>query len=151
MMHHWATQLPPWFWILAGVVLGYWAAYIIASIAQMRPSAATHVTIRQHGGINMITGVLNGGSGKFQATFNGALQPGSVPSWSVSDPSVVIAPSADGLTCDAAVPAGAPIEAFALSVTGISSNGSGVTTSVAVPVLAPPPIPATSVVIDQIA
>lgn len=151
MPHHWATQLPAWFWILTGFVLGYWAAYVIASVAQMLPSAATHVTIRQHGGIDMITGIVNGGSGKFQATFNGALQPGSVPSWSVSDPSVVIAPSADGLTCDAAVPGGAPIEAFTIAVAGLSSNGTSVATSATVPVLAPPPIPATSVVIDQIA
>lgn len=98
----------------------------------------------------MITGVLIGGSGKFQATFNGALAAGAVPSWT-ADPSVTITPAADGLTCDVAVPAGSTITAFGLAVAGISSDGNNVATSVNVPALTPPPAPATAVVIDQIA
>src|SRR5882724_9635538 len=141
-MVHWATQLPTWFWILTGFVLGFWAAYIIMALSNMAPRAATHVTITQHGGIHMITGVLIGGGGKFQATFNGALQAGTVPSWT-ADSSVTITPAADGLTCDVAVPAGSTITAFSLAVAGISSDGNSVSTSASVPVLTPPPAPAT--------
>lgn len=99
----------------------------------------------------MITGVLAGGSGKFQATFNGALAAGAVPAWSVSDPSIALAPAADGLTCDVGVPAGTVLTGFSLAVSGVASDGNTVATSVSVPVLAPPPVPATAVVIDQIA
>lgn len=98
----------------------------------------------------MVTGVLIGGSGKFQATFNGALQPGAVPSWSASDGMTVV-PAADGLTCDISVPVGTAVPAFTLAVAGTASDGNNVTTSVSVPVLTPPPAPATAVVIDQIA
>lgn len=149
-MKHGATQLPPWFWILTGFVLGYWAAYLLRAIVNFVPRPATHVTIRQFRGECMITGVLVGGSGKFQATFNGALQAGAIPSWT-ADPSVTISPAADGLTCDVVVPAGSTITAFGLAVAGIASDGAFVSTSVNVPVLTPPPAPATVVTIDQIA
>jgi hypothetical protein len=150
-MVHWATQLPPWFWVFAGFVLGYWAAYIIMALANMAAQPATHVTITQHGGLHMITGVVKGGSGKFQATFNGALQAGAAPLWSAGDPSVVLAPAADGLTVDVVVPLGSAFTSFSLAVDGVSSSGSHVATSVSVPVFEPPPVPATNVVIDQIA
>lgn len=150
-MHHWATQLPPWFWILAGFVLGYWAAYLLQSILNFVPRPATHATIRQVEGAYMVNGVLSGGSGKFQVTYNGALAAGAVPSWSASDPSIVLAPSPDGFTCDAAVPAGSPLPSFSLSATAIASDGNPVIASAGVPVLLPPPVPATAGVIDQIA
>ena len=99
----------------------------------------------------MITGVPIGGSGKFQATFNGALQAGAVPSWTAGEPSVALTPAADGLTCDAAVPTGATFTGFSLTVSGIAADGNTVATTVGVPVLTPLPAPATAVTIDQIA
>lgn len=150
-MVHWATQLPAWFWILTGFVLGFWAAYAILYLTQLAAVPATHATIRQLGGSMAINGVLLGGSGKFQVTYNGALAPGAVPQWSASDPSIALAPAADGMTCDAAVPAGSPLPSFGLSATAAASDGNSVTASASVPVLVPPPVPATAGVIDQIA
>lgn len=150
-MAHWATQLPAWFWILTGFVLGYWAAYIIMALAGMTPIAATHATIRQHGGCEMITGIVSGQSGKFSVTYNGALQPGAIPQWSASDQAIALAPLSDGLTCDVGVPAGLSLPSFTLSAAATSLDGNSVVASASVPVLTPPPVPATAGVIDQIA
>lgn len=99
-----------------------------------------------------INGILTGSSGKFQVTYNGALQLGAVPQWSAGDPDVALAPAADGFTCDVGIPAaGLATPSFILSATATSSDGSMVVASAGIPVLTPPPAPATAGVIDQIA
>lgn len=107
-----------------------------------------------------ITGILAGASGKFQVTplpAGAALQAGSVPSWQASNAAVVLTPAADGLTVDVAVPATVTDAAFDLACSAVSSDGSALSATVSVPVLAPPPpppppppTPATSLQIDQI-
>jgi hypothetical protein len=150
-MTHWATQLPAWFWAFVGFVLGFWAAYLISALVNLAPSPATHATIRQHGGSEMITGIVSGSTGKFSVTYNGALRGDSLPHWAASDPSIGLAVSPDGLTCDVAVPPGSGVAAFGLSAVAVASDGSSITVSATVPVLPPPPAPATAGVIDQIA
>jgi len=121
-------------------------------IEESRP--ATRAFIEQLGGLFMITGVQVGGTGKFQATFNGALQAGAIPQWRTGDASVTLTPATDGLTCEVAVGAGETLPSFGLTVSGVASDGNPVTATVSVPVLPatpPPPAPATSVTIDQIA
>jgi hypothetical protein len=120
-------------------------------VSIVRP--ASRVFIEQLGGRFMITGVQVGSTGKFSATFNGALQAGAIPKWSTGDTSVTLTPAVDGLTCDAAVAASETLPSFGLSVAGIASDGNTVQTTVSVPVLPatpPPPPPATAVTIDQV-
>lgn len=149
-MAHWATQLPAWFWVVVGFILGVWTAYFIARLHELIHNPATAASIRQlKGGITMpISGIKVGGAGKFQATFNGALQAGAVPVWASDLASIALTPAADGLTVDASAAAGETAGAFNLSVSAVASDGSAVSGSVTVPIL---PAPATAVTIDQIA
>ena len=141
-------------WFVAGFVLGMLAAFYLAYRLGMKDNPATIVGISQSEGDYMITGVQVGAVGKFTATFNGALQAGAVPKWQTGDTSITLTPSADGLSCEAAVAAGETLPSFGLTVTGVASDGNTVTTTVSIPVLPatpPPPPPATAVTIDQTA
>lgn len=82
-----------------------------------------------------ITGIVAGATGQFTATPTPAgskIPDGTVPVWTSSDPANAPAvASADGLSCSVAVPAGATITTFTLSV----QNQDGTfPTSVSVPV-----------------
>jgi hypothetical protein len=106
----------------------------------------------------MITGIQAGQSGTFQETpvpSNGALQAGSVPTWTTDNPDVTLTPSADGTTVVAAVAAATTTNTFNLTVSGVSSDPTigNISDTVAVPILpvVVPPVPATGFVIDQIA
>ena len=98
-----------------------------------------------------ITGIHVGGSGSFTAKPNGALQAGDVPKWTSPDTLVTIAPAADGLSATVSVGAADTNASFDLTVSGVNSLGSPVTTSVTVPVLPAPPAPATAFDIEQTA
>lgn len=77
------------------------------------------------GGCVMDFSIVAGATGSFQAVktpANGTEAPGDIPQWHSSDPSVVLTPSADGLTCDAAVPAGFTAASFNLSISAVSSD-----------------------------
>jgi hypothetical protein len=108
-------------------------------------------------GRHMITGIPIGGSGHFTATpifappnVLGSLQPGNVPTWTADDANVAITPAADGLSAVISVAAGDTGTSFNLTVSGVNSANSPISTSVSVPILpAPPPPPATGFDIEQ--
>ncbi len=97
-------------------------------------------------------GVSAGGQGTFQATPNpsGAqLAAGVVPSWTASDPSIVL--TQNGLVCVAAVPAGSTLTSFTLNISATNPDGTVAQGSASVPVLPPPPPEPTSFTVSQIA
>jgi len=66
-----------------------------------------------------------GSSGSFSAILtppNGAQAPGTVPQWSATDSAVLLSPSADGLTCSAAVPTGFAPASFDLGILAQSAD-----------------------------
>lgn len=98
-----------------------------------------------------ITGIVAGQTGVFKETplpIGAVIPPGTVPVWTSSDPANAPAvASADGTTCSVAVPAGATITSFTLTV----QNQDGTfPTSVTVPVTQPAPPPQTGFQIDQV-
>lgn len=99
-----------------------------------------------------ILGIKPGSSGHFHADIipaDGQLQAGAIPSWSASDPSVGLTPSADGLSVDVSVPGDSTLTSFGLTISGVSSDGTAISGSATVPVLQPPPPPATGFDIVQ--
>ena len=110
------------------------------------------------GHTTMITGVPVGGSGTFVESFvpsNAALPAGAsiVITWTVDDPNVTLAPSADGTSVVASVAASDTATSFNLTATGTSAALPGPITSgpVNVPILpTPPPLP-TSLAVNQTA
>jgi hypothetical protein len=96
-----------------------------------------------------ITGVQVGSSGKFTAVPNGALQTGSVPVWSSTDANVSFAASADGLSAQVNLANAETATSFPITVTGVNSAGASISTTVTVPVLPAPPVPATGFDIEQ--
>lgn len=69
--------------------------------------------------------IVAGTTGTFAAALtptNGAQAPGTFPKWTASDPSIALTPSADGLTCEAAVPATDAAASFDLQVTAVSAD-----------------------------
>jgi hypothetical protein len=104
----------------------------------------------------VINGIQVGGSGHFTASpesapgIPGSLLPGNVPVWSSDDALVAITPDADGLNAVIAVDATDTATSFNLTVSGIASNNSPISSKVSVPILpAPPPPAATGFAIDQ--
>lgn len=98
------------------------------------------------GGMNF--SIVRGAGGTFTAVLtpsNGAQAAGSTPSWAASDPSVVVTPSADGLSAVVNAPAGSTVTGFDLSFKATSSDPNvGVlsathTISVTEPTPPPPP------------
>jgi hypothetical protein len=129
---------------------------IAKTLRQLIPPKPTSLQISQGG--FMITGVPVGGSGTFVESFvpsNSALPAGAVLSvtWTVDDPLVTLAPSADGTSVVASVAASDTATSFNLTATGTSAALPGPITSgpVNVPILpAPPPLP-TSLAVNQTA
>jgi hypothetical protein len=109
-------------------------------------------------GETMITGVPVGGSGTFVESFvpsNAALPAGAVLSvtWTVDDPLVTLAPSADGTSVVASVAATDTATSFNLTATGTSAALPGPITSgpVNVPIIPQaPPLP-TALAVNQTA
>ena len=99
-------------------------------------------------GDNMPTNfsIVAGTNGTFTAVLtppNGALAAGEVPKWAASDTSVIVTPSADGLTCEAAVPVGVTAVNFDFDIVGVSADASvGILTSKhTITIVQPPPPP----------
>jgi len=97
----------------------------------------------------MIIGVQVGSAGQFTAVPNGALQAGAVPVWSSADPNVSFAPAADGLSAQVNLANAETATSFPITVSSINSAGASISTTVTVPVLAAPPVPATGFDIEQ--
>jgi hypothetical protein len=100
--------------------------------------------------------IVAGTSGTFASILtppNGALAAGEVPKWSASDSSVIITPSPDGLTCEAAVPVGATAASFDLELTAISADASVGTVKAAhtITIVQPPPPALTAIDFAQTA
>jgi uncharacterized protein YejL (UPF0352 family) len=127
----------------------------ILDILGSRKTLPTSLAILQGG--NMVTGIQIGGSGTFQESFvptNAALPAGQALSvvWTADDPLVTLAPSADGTSVVASVPATDTATSFNLTATGTSAAlPSPITGTVNVPILpTPAPLP-TSLSITQTA
>jgi hypothetical protein len=114
----------------------------------LRYIALHKIDFIQVGGNPMNYSIQAGSSGTFQAVFtppNGTQAPGTSPSWSCSDPSIGLTPSADGTSVVAAVPA-SNTASFTLTLSATSSDPtqgvSGVLTAVhTITVTQPPPPP----------
>ena len=126
----------------------------------LRLLALKRINFIQLGGRHMpISGITAGKSGTFAAILtppNGAQAPGSAPAWKASDPSVMLVPSADGLSCEAAVPLGFTAASFDLAISAVSSDAAigtvGQTHTIPVTQPPPPPPPAlTAIDFDQTA
>jgi hypothetical protein len=69
--------------------------------------------------------IVRGTGGTFTAVLtptNGAQAAGTTPQWGADDPSIVLTPSADGLSCQANAPTGSTVTSFNLSVKATSSD-----------------------------
>lgn len=93
--------------------------------------------------------IVRGAAGTFTAQLtppNGAQAPGTVPQWSANDSSIVLSPSADGLSCDVTAPVGSTVTGFTLSISAQSSDPAVGTVSnshsITVTEPAPPPLTA---------
>jgi hypothetical protein len=120
------------------------------------PSPATGFKIQQQaeGESMAITGVPVGGTGTFVAVTDppgSALQAGNIPAWTVDDTLVSITPSADGFSVNASVGAADTAASFNLTISGVSSNGSAISTVTNVPILPGVAVPATGFVVNQTA
>ena len=106
-----------------------------------------------------ITGTPAGGTSTFSESpvqadgvTPGALQAGSVPTWTSTDPLVSITASSDGTSASVAVSASDTAASYPLTVSGVNSAGTAISTTVTVPILpavVPPPVPATSFSVSQ--
>ncbi len=96
--------------------------------------------------------IVRGAAGTFTAQFtppNGAQASGTSPKWSANDASLVLAPSADGTSCEVTAPVGSTVTGFTLSLSATSSDptvgATGVVTnshSITVTEPTPPPLTA---------
>jgi hypothetical protein len=100
----------------------------------------------------LITGIPAGGAGTFVAVTDppgSTLQAGNVPAWSADDPLVTLAVSADGFSVTASVDSGDSNASFNFTTSGISSDGSSISTLTNVPILPAVPVPAKGFVVNQ--
>lgn len=91
----------------------------------LRWIALKKIDFIQLGGCDMNFSIVAGTKGSFSAVLTpagGAQAAGTVPQWSASDPSVTLTPSADGLTCDVAVPLSDTAANFDLEISAVSSD-----------------------------
>lgn len=116
--------------------------------------AAKSFEIKQLGGSMAITGIVLGATGTFTETpspAGGALQSGNVPVWTSDDTLTTLTPSADGTSVAVATSASDTATSFNLTVSGVASDGTAISTSVNVPLLPPAVVPATGFTINQTA
>jgi hypothetical protein len=122
---------------------------LVSVVVKMQ--AATGFKISQKGAA-MITGIQKGAVGQFVAVTDppgSALQPGSVPVWSADDPLVSMTPSADGMSVAVQTSAGDTATSFNLTLTGVNSAGSTISTKVNVPLIPAAQVPAGGFLINQ--
>jgi len=117
--------------------------------------AAKSFEIKQIGGSGMaITGIVKGATGTFTETptpAGGQLQTGDIPVWTSDDPNTSLTPSADGASVNVATSATDAAASFNLTVSGIASDGTAISSSANVPLLPPAVVPATGFDINQTA
>jgi hypothetical protein len=90
----------------------------------LRWIALKEIDFAQVGGC-MNNSIVRGTPGTFIAVLtpaNGAQAPGTVPQWGADDPSVVLTPTVDGLTCTVQAPVGSTVTTFNLSIRAVSSD-----------------------------
>lgn len=100
------------------------------------------------GGMNF--SIVRGAVGTFTAVLNpasGGQAAGTVPKWAADDTTIVLAPSADGLSCDVTAPTGGTVTTFNLTLTATSSDSAvgDVSASHGISVTEPPPPPLQSI------
>jgi hypothetical protein len=117
--------------------------------------AAKYFEIKQIGGSGMaITGIVLGATGTFTETpspAGGALQAGNIPVWTSDDTLTTLTPSADGSSVAVATSTSDTATSFNLTVSGVASDGTAITSSVNVPLLPAAVVPATGFTINQTA
>lgn len=99
-----------------------------------------------------INGIVKGSVGTFTETPSPAgssLQAGNVPVWTSDDPLTTLTPSADGTSVSVATSAADTAASFNLTVSGVSSDGTAISTSANVPLLPPAVVPAKGFDINQ--
>ena len=103
-----------------------------------------------------IKGIVVGQVGTFTGVPDppgSALQAGNIPTWLADDPNVALTPAADGSSVAAQTSATDTATSFNLTQSGVSSDGTKISTTVNVPLLPvtpPPPVPATGFDIKQV-
>jgi uncharacterized protein YjdB len=84
-----------------------------------------------------------GQTGSFSAVKTPSNGGSTTPGWSSSDASITLTPSADGLTCEAAVPTGYAAQSFDLTIAAVSTDSSiGLLKATHTITVNPPPPPA---------
>lgn len=87
--------------------------------------------------MGVITGVAQGSSGTFEVSpVGGALADGEVPAWGTTSTTVTLAPSTNGMSVVASVPAGDADTSFDLTASAHSLNGKLLSKTVTVPIIA---------------
>jgi len=123
----------------------------IESILEQESPATGGTIFQIKGGRKMaITGTPVGGKSSFQVTWNGAMAPGTPETWSVDDPNVTLSPETDPTIVDAADSATDTATVYNITVTANNSAGQPVTATAQVPLIPPPPTPATGGTINQL-
>jgi hypothetical protein len=119
------------------------------------PLPAKGFKISQLGGQGMaITGIPIGGMGSFKAVTDppeSALQAGNIPVWTSDDPLSSLTPSADGLSVNVAVANTDTGTSLNLTISGIASDGTAISTVTNVPLLPAAVTPAKGFVVSQTA
>jgi hypothetical protein len=118
--------------------------------------AAKYFEIKQIGGNGMATpgiiGIVLGAVGTFTevpAPVGGALQAGAIPTWTSDDTLTALTPSTDGTSVSVATSTSDTATSFNLTVSGVNSAGTAISTSVNVPLLPAAVTPATGFTITQ--
>jgi hypothetical protein len=129
-------------------------AFCLCKLVLPSPALGFKIQQQAEGESMAITGVPVGGTGTFVAVTappGSALQAGSIPVWTVDDTLVSITPSADGFSVNASVGAADTAASFNLTISGVSSNGSAISTVTNVPILPAAVVPATGFAVNQTA
>lgn len=101
-----------------------------------------------------ITGIVKGQTGTFTETplpAGGALQAGNIPVWTSDDSLTTLTPSADGTSVAVATSASDPATQFNLTVSGVASDGTAISSTAIVPLTPSAVVPATGFDINQTA
>jgi hypothetical protein len=92
----------------------------------LRWIALKKIDFIQVGG-SMNFSIVRGAAGTFTAVLtpaNGTQAPSTLPAWAADDTTIVLNPSADGLSCEVTAPLGGTVTAFHLSIKATSSDPS---------------------------
>jgi hypothetical protein len=123
-------------------------------IERICPKPATGFTVTQNseGGSMPTNNTINPGVvsnfSEVPAPAGSSLQAGNIPAWTSSDANVALTPSADGTNVNVLAAATITSTSFVLTVSGISSNGTAISTPTTVAIAAAA-VPATGFTVTQ--